>query len=165
MSNRPDAVRGVQPTYVEIDSSGTGRGVAAARWIAAGETVLAFRGPLLNRGQVEDFTHVIEIGPGRFLGPSGEPDDLVNHSCDPNCAVRVEGDRAVLWALRTILRHEELTYDYSTTMVTDPTAFPCSCGAANCRGRVRRWAKLPVGVRKLQSRRGMVPRFVSAAAG
>jgi hypothetical protein len=145
--------------------AGRGRGVVAGAKIDAGETALVFRGPLISLEQIEDFTHVIEIAPGRFLGPSGGPDDLVNHSCDPNCELCVDGGSARLRTLRPIEAGEELTYDYSTGMLTDPTVFDCACGSERCRGVVRRWVELPRAVRERQLERRMVPAFVAGADG
>ncbi|MEY2879988.1 MAG: hypothetical protein RLZZ15_2368 [Verrucomicrobiota bacterium] len=54
---------------------------------------------------------------------------FVNHSCDANClSVGYEFELAV----RDIAAGEELTDDYGTLNLTE--AFPCSCGAARCRG-------------------------------
>ncbi|HXV76325.1 MAG TPA: SET domain-containing protein-lysine N-methyltransferase [Candidatus Polarisedimenticolaceae bacterium] len=162
MSNSAEAsIVTVTAACRAVELPGRGRGIVARRPIAVGEFVLAFRGSELRFQEVTEFTHVLEYAPGRFLGPSGELDDLVNHSCDPNCAVETNGRAALLRAVRPIRRGEELTFDYSTAMLTDPTTFPCQCGANGCRGIVRRWSELPSSVRGSYLRRGMVPAFVA----
>lgn len=151
---------GVDPVVI-VDVAGRGHGVIAARPIAAGEIVLAFGGPVLLREGIRDFTHVLEIDTGVFLGASGGADDYVNHSCEPNCAVTARRGRVVLMTLRGLEVGEELTYDYATAMVTDPTRFACRCGAARCRGELRPWGELPARVRKGHPAREVLLPFVS----
>jgi hypothetical protein len=131
-----------------------------SRRVRSGEVVLTFRGPLLRKDQIGDFTHCLEVGPDRFLGPSGGPDDYVNHGCDPNCAIELDGQTPLLRAIRDIARGEEIVYDYSTSMVSDPTSFECRCGAATCRGVVHPFRTLPPALRRRYEQRGMVPAFV-----
>lgn len=53
----------------------------------------------------------------------------INHSCDPNVwMVGLE-----VQARREIKQGEELTIDYATFEPYHP-AFPCWCGASDCRG-------------------------------
>lgn len=144
-----------------IARRGKGLGVVANRAFPPGATVLAFAGPVLDRRDVLDFTYVLEIGPGTFLGASGGPDDYVNHSCRPSCYVAVtEGGAVELRAARGIRAHEEVTFDYSTTMVTDLTRFRCHCSTRLCRGVVVPFAELPEAVRHRYLSLGHVPAFV-----
>ena len=55
-----------------------------------------------------------------------------NHSCDPN--TEYAGLNVV--ARRPIAAGEELTLDYATMLNEHSESFPCTCGAANCRGTV-----------------------------
>ena len=64
---------------------------------------------------------------------SGGLDDLVNHSCAPNLGLfpmvgagGVDGD-LFLVARREIAAGEELSFDYSTSMVDEPWAMDCAC--------------------------------------
>ena len=58
---------------------------------------------------------------------------LVNHSCEPNCAL-VDNDHFV--SLRNISANEELTYDYQTLDTEGSFDFGlnCKCGSKNCCG-------------------------------
>jgi hypothetical protein len=49
---------------------------------------------------------------------------------------RTSGRRVFVYALRRILKGEELTYDYQ--FPADEAAVPCKCGAANCRGTLNK---------------------------
>jgi SET domain-containing protein len=122
-----------------------GRGVFAAAPIAAGEAIMRFTGPLREPPDVDFDDYHLQIGEHRYLGPSGQADDYVNHSCAPNCALR---DGLTLTALRDILPGEELTWDYSTAIdEADFAGFPCACGAPGCRGAVRSFRDLPAADR------------------
>ncbi|MCO5577242.1 hypothetical protein L7F22_031069 [Adiantum nelumboides] len=61
---------------------------------------------------------------------------FINHSCDPNCYVKVvsvDGSKRVLFfATRHIEAGEEVTYDYQS--VLGVLNVPCSCGSSKCRG-------------------------------
>jgi len=59
-----------------------GRGVFARDQIRAGEPILTFSGPLLNRAEVREEDYHLQVDADLYLGASGEADDYVNHSCD-----------------------------------------------------------------------------------
>jgi hypothetical protein len=141
----------------------SGLGVFATREFREGDHVLTFRGPWQRKDELDDFTHTLEIGPGLFLGPSGQVDDYVNHSCEPNCRVDLTGDAPALRALRPIAAGEEVTYDYSTLMVEDPTTFRCACGAPQCRGVIGPYRTLPRELQRRYEREKRVPTFVVAS--
>lgn len=148
---------------VEVRSAvGKGSGSFATRRFEAGEPVLDFAGPLMRRDEVPpdpDVDHYVQIGDDAFLGPSGGPDDYVNHSCDPNCLVEVSGESARLVAVRALEPGDEVTFDYSTT-VPSGYSMACSCGEAACRSVVGPYATVPEPVRAGYEARGAVPEFV-----
>jgi hypothetical protein len=139
--------------------------VFARRAIRAGERVMKFGGKVMPIPEISDFTHVLEIDIGVFLGPSGAADDYINHSCDPNCTVVIDDGAAWLVAIRDIVHGAELTFDYSTVLVTDPTEFPCGCSSPGCRRRITAFTKLPVEERRRLFEHGLVPAFALRAAG
>ena len=66
---------------------------------------------------------------------------FINHSCEPNCEAYVFNDRVYIYAMRDMIRGEELTFDYKLGPATkgagkkyDKTHFACHCGTPNCRG-------------------------------
>jgi uncharacterized protein len=71
------------------------------------------------------------------------PDNFINHSCDPNLRYDAAGN---VVAARDIGKGEEVFIDYGCFIVNFDEPFDCSCGAASCRGRIRRrdWKKLAV---------------------
>lgn len=56
----------------------------------------------------------------------------LNHSCSPNCYLRIIGNRVEVYTLRPIHPGAELTVDYGET--PHQGGMRCQCGAANCRG-------------------------------
>jgi len=84
-----------------------------------------------------------------------DPDNFINHSCDPNLRYDSAGN---VVAARDIRKGEEVFIDYGFFVVNFDEPFRCACGAHNCRGRIRRqdW-------RKLAATYGMnMPRFLHA---
>ncbi len=66
---------------------------------------------------------------------------FLNHSCDPNTAVRGRE----LFALRAIGPWEELTYHYATTEYHMAEPFACRCGSPACLGTIRGFRHLSPG--------------------
>ena len=109
-------------------ADGKGDGVMATRPFAAGDTVMV--GFLVGALTAND-SHATQVGPDRWarhggLGPK------VNHSCDPNCGVRLNDGQAFDFvARRPIGAGQELTFDYAMRNFTiDHFPAVCLCGAA-----------------------------------
>ncbi len=118
-----------------------GDGVLATRPFAAGETVMV---GFLIGALTDNNSHATQVGPSRWalhggLGPK------VNHSCDPNCGVRLNDGQAFDFiARRAIGAGQELTFDYAMRNFTiDHFPATCLCGATGCRGSVTGWKDLP----------------------
>ncbi|MDR3416821.1 MAG: SET domain-containing protein-lysine N-methyltransferase [Nevskia sp.] len=56
----------------------------------------------------------------------------LNHSCEPNCYLRVYRRRVEVYSRRDIARGTELTVDYGQT--PHRQGMRCRCGSARCRG-------------------------------
>lgn len=132
-------------------TSDKGVGVYADATYAKGETLLKFGGSLLTREEVPhplapEQDHYLQIGPSMYLGPSGNVDDFINHSCEPNSKVVVDDNRAWLVAINPIAVDEEVTFDYSTTSTEtfDRWSLQCCCKSSQCRGRISGFQELPV---------------------
>ena len=123
-------------------------GVFAARDIAEGERIVVFEEAphhLVTRRHVEArWGEQQKDWFDRYAWPltdevwvtwSPDPEDWrpVNHSCDPSAWL--EGLDVV--ARRALAKGQEITLDYGTFYDERMPDFPCSCGAAECRGTVR----------------------------
>lgn len=122
---------------------GKGRGVFAGQPFKKGALVLEFLGEVRDVSELNDLTHALQIGPRDFLTASGGIDDYVNHSCRPNCGIRVDNGRVILFALRDIRVGEEILFDYSTTQSGGYWEMDCQCGVPTCRGRIGDFKDLP----------------------
>ena len=143
--------------YTVIESPGRGHGVITNRNYIRGEFVMNFTGDKTHINDIDDFTHYLQITPELFISPSGNADDFVNHSCDPNCALYFENDGLVLRAIKDIVSGEELSFDYGTIMFSEPTEFQCECGSSKCRGMIGNYYTLPVELQKQYQSSNMIP--------
>ncbi|MBK9520225.1 MAG: SET domain-containing protein-lysine N-methyltransferase [Rhodocyclaceae bacterium] len=150
--------------FIYVADCEFGRGVFAARPFAAGEPVLRFTGrriglaETLAKGEAE--FNVLQIGDTEYLDIV-PPGVFTNHSCEPNVGLQ---DDITLIALRHLSIHEEIRWDYSTSMWEmheDIHTMSCRCGSAICRGVVDQFPTLPVEVQTRYLEKGIVMSFIS----
>lgn len=117
-----------------------GHGAFATEVILAGEVIAAFGGRCVSRNELDllpddQQSRSIQIEEALYLAgaPEPEPADCVRHSCDPNCGMH---GNSVVVALRDIAPGEALTYDFAMSDGSDYDEFECTCGSAQCRGKV-----------------------------
>lgn len=92
----------------------------------------------------ENHSHASQIGEFEYVVHDGLI-SKVNHSCDPNCGVRVNPSGAHdFTARRAIKTGEEITFDYAMRNYTIDF-FPsiCACGSLKCRGAITGWKDMP----------------------
>lgn len=134
---------GQRTALILKDVPSKGRGVFAGQIFRPGDEVLQFLGDLKDVSAFKDLTHALQVGPKAFLSPSGELDDYVNHSCDPNCGIREDQGRVVLFALKPIGEGHEISFDYATTQTGGFWKMSCECGASNCRHTIGDFSDMP----------------------
>ncbi len=118
-----------------------GEGIFATRSFKAFETVMV--------GAIEkvldgNYSHASQIGKNKYVLHAGLI-SKVNHSCDPNCGIRVNETGAHDFvAMKDISDNEEITFDYAMRNY-DVDHFPkkCMCGSTKCRDRITGWKDLP----------------------
>ena len=88
---------------------------------------------------------------------SGGLDDLVNHSCNPNLGLWQRGGDTFLWSMRDIREGEELSFDYSTSMMDEPWSMECACGEPACRGVIANSLDLPLATLQYYAGMGLLP--------
>ncbi len=114
-------------------------GIFACEPIQKGELLTLWGGKILAVDELDrdmpNFTQqVLQIEEGLYLmAPDLEPSDCFNHSCNPNAGMT---GQIGLVAMRDIALDEEICLDYAMCDGSDYDEFECSCGSANCRGRV-----------------------------
>ena len=142
-----------------VKSCGTGRGVFADEAILTGAEIMHYSGPLLSYSETSPNTLALQIGPNLYIGESGNADDFVNHSCEPNAGMRIKALEVKLIAIREIAAGEQITFDYSTTMDEDDFEFQCLCGSPACRGIIRDFKHLPAELRRRYVELNIVPQY------
>jgi len=101
------------------------------------------------------------FGPETYLDPGIRAGAYLNHSCEPNAAIRKTNNRLFLFASRAIRPRQEIAIDYSTLLGDDDIwTMRCKCGCGACRKTIRGFGSLPATLRKRYADRGMVPRFI-----
>lgn len=97
----------------------------------------------------------LQIGPALYIDLE-KPHLYINHSCDPNAGMR---GTATLFAIKSIKKGEEITFDYSTTI---DESFECRCGAKRCRDTIVDFFGLPKKKQAYYARKGALPRFIAS---
>lgn len=125
-----------------------GISVFAASPLRKGEVIADFTGKLLHKSKnPEEYEgredRYIQIDKNHFLGPSKKIDDWINHSCDPNSGLRFTKSKVQLVAIKPIRANEEITWDYSTTMLDNAWQMKCDCRKKVCRQIIGDFSFLP----------------------
>ena len=128
-----------------------GAGAFATRLIPQGTRLIEYRGERLTPAEADarypdipgevHHTCLFAIDDDVVIDAAvdGNEARFINHSCGPNCDAVIDDGRIWIEAIRDIAPGEELCYDYALTLAERHTPaakrrFPCSCGAAGCRG-------------------------------
>jgi len=129
-----------------------GNGVFAAQDLAAGETLIEYKGEVIDWPEAlrrhphdpsqPNHTFYFHVDEEHVIdgGVKGNIARWINHSCDPNCEADEQQGRIFIKALRDIQAGQELNYDYGLIIDEDEytpellAEFPCWCGAEACRG-------------------------------
>jgi len=149
-----------------LQECSNGVGVFAGERISLGEEILTFMGPLIDRRDMpevhsQDEDYYLQVDDDLFLGPSGWIDDYINHSCNPNSGVIIEGQVSKLVAIQNISRGDEIRFDYSTTMYRPILVMKCWCGSPLCRGEVVDFIYLPAEIQARYIEQGVVPEYIT----
>ncbi len=114
-------------------------GIYALEAIPARRKVIEYTGERINRAETKRRgqtcrTYLFTLDKYWTLDGAhgGSGAELINHSCDPNLATRVQQGHIFYMAKRAIGKGEELTVDYHFS--GDVERVKCKCGAAKCRG-------------------------------
>jgi len=100
-------------------------GVLAREVIPVGSVLMALAHVFVERAG----RHTIQVDARRHQAGTGEIDDYLNHSCDPNCAL--DFTRLELVSRRAIAPGEELSFNYLTSEWDMAAPFTCHCGACD----------------------------------
>ena len=113
----------------------SGWGVYAGQPIEEDTHIVEYKGQLVSQAEAWRREHrnlprqriwifTINTRWARDAGIGGNIARYINHACNPNCYVEIEGRTIWIRASRRIRKGEELTYDYNTDGVA---GIPCRC--------------------------------------
>ena len=92
------------------DSARKGEGIFPTKSFKAGEIVMVGR---IEKTLEENHSHASQVGENEHVFHAGLI-SKVNHSCEPNCGIRVNETGAHDFvAMRDIILNEEITFDYA----------------------------------------------------
>ena len=122
------------------ETSEKGEGVFATRSFKAGEIVMV---GIIEKVLEDNNSHASQVGENEYVLHAGLV-CKVNHSCDPNCGIRVNETGAHDFvAIRDIIVNEETTFDYAMRNYgVDYFPKQCMCGSKRCRGKITGWKDL-----------------------
>ncbi len=112
------------------------RGVFAAQAIQKGMRVIEYTGRKLTAAQADNSKsdYLFQLTPRIFIDGKNTA-RYINHSCNPNCEVKIVRGHIWINAVRDIKRGEELVYSYSYSL-KESEDYPCVCGARKCAGYI-----------------------------
>jgi [histone H3]-lysine4 N-trimethyltransferase ASH1L len=132
-----------------IKTDKRGFGVRSCRTWAPGQVIMEYTGEIISEGECQrrmqelykdkQCYYLMELERGLIIdGTKGSMARFINHSCEPNCEVRmvkVNGTprMGVFAGEAGIMTGQELTYDYNFDNFGTMQQ-KCFCGAASCRG-------------------------------
>ena len=119
------------PFRLTVLRSHSGRGLFAQERIPKGSFVIEYLGRpatakqmMDNRGKYLFWTSDVSMIDGNIPANIAR---FINHSCAPNCEVRIRRRRVYIYARRTIQAGEELSYDYGDEYFAIHLAGICRC--------------------------------------
>ncbi len=142
-----------------------GVGVVAMKGFQTGEPIMVMDGHIVNSDDLERIEYrdgdPLQISANRFVLLDKTP-LAVNHSCNPNAGIRPD---LTMVAIRPIKMGDEITYDYSTTMLEgeDAWTMECRCGFRWCRKVIGDFTALPRNVQRIYLDIGVVQGFIKDA--
>jgi SET domain-containing protein len=120
-----------------------GKGCFATEHFPRGRKIAEYTGEKISNAEAECRAHrrmlrICAIDSWWSLDGSrgGNGTHYINHSCEPNCYMKILYGHIQFYALRDIHPGEEVTLDYQITLHSDKKR--CRCGAATCRGTINR---------------------------
>ena len=146
--------------FFEVTENELGKCVYATGLIREGTEIFHFTGKPMDYeetkklGNQESFALQVSEN---FYVYLDEPARYFNHSCEPNCGLTPD---LKLLAIREIAKGEELTYDYSTTMLERDWHLKCKCNKEKCRKVVTDFDRLPRGTQDYYLGLNVVQEFI-----
>ncbi|HEX8096949.1 MAG TPA: SET domain-containing protein-lysine N-methyltransferase [Pyrinomonadaceae bacterium] len=125
------------------ESAINGKGCFAAKAFRRGHKIAEYAGQKIsnaeaNRRARRRVLRICAVNNRWSLDGSrgGNGTHYINHSCEPNCYMKILYGHILFFALRDIRPGEEITLDYESTL--HPDTKRCTCGTPACRGTINK---------------------------
>lgn len=126
------------PFELRVRRSAAGLGLFTVENIPKGRFVIEYWGKLMRDQDAQKIggRYLFELENGKTIEGSTRENAAryANHSCRPNCEVRIRGNRVFLFSRKHIRAGEEITYDYGEEY-HEYYIKPCGCRCAKCTRR------------------------------
>ena len=145
---------------VAIGESKFGKGIFATTDLPPGVPLIEVSGQKMNFEETVALgnkeSHSMQIGLHDYI--LVEPPFLYsNHSCDPNCGINED---LQMITIKPVHKGEELTWDYSTSMLERHWTMKCHCGTSLCRKEVLDFDLIPEHIQEKYIRNRIVLPFI-----
>ena len=140
-------------------------GVIATQNFQQGDLIFTIKGPITSNRTKYSF----QFSKNQHIEPANENDGQpslghhLNHSCDPNVAIKIVNDNndsgyIKVIAISDIRTGQEVTVDYaSMEYETTVDKHPCRCRSAQCRGHIGGYKDLPPKIKEKYKTKGFIP--------
>jgi len=112
-----------------------GLGLFAAENVSEGDFVIEYTGEKITHAQANERRgkYLFTLNSRYVIDGRGRKNlaRYINHSCEPNCEVIIEGSEINVYAVRSVKPGEELTYDYGQEYFKEYIE-PRGCRCAHC---------------------------------
>ena len=142
-----------------------GAAVFAGKNFKKGDVICRFEGEIIHKDQTpknleKEFDRYVQVEADKFMGPSNQIDDFINHSCDPNSGLKFTKAGILLTAIREIQIGEEIVWDYSTTLFDNSWRMVCDCRSKNCRKIIGDFSILDKDLQIKYKNLGIIPPYI-----
>jgi len=118
-----------------------GLGLFTNDYIKKGSFIIEYFGPMLSNEEADEKggRYLFELNTRWTIDgtPKKNKARYINHSCRPNCEVKIRGRRIFIYAIRNIKPGEELSYDYEKEYF-DEYIKPHGCKCVKCLEKKKR---------------------------
>jgi hypothetical protein len=146
---------------IDIRESSMGLAVFAKQHIPANSFIFRIQGSPLHFDATtrlgDKESYCLQTGSNEYLYLKA-PFCYCNHSCEPNCGIREGGGS--LFTIQPIKEGEELSWDYSTSMLERHWTMRCNCNSPQCRFIVKDFDFLPPTLQERYLSMGIVMPFI-----
>jgi uncharacterized protein len=128
------------------ESDEKGEGIFAVESFQTGDIVMV---GAIEKVVEKNHSHASQVGKNKYVLHAGLI-SKVNHSCEPNCGIKLNTTGAHDFvAIKAIRPNEEITFDYAMRNYTiDYFPYKCMCGSGKCRCKITGWKDLPESRKK-----------------